>query len=296
MSSSLSCAALVAALALALAPAAGGAAPPGESAAPANAAPRSALQLAEQLRALGSNGDCAVEALRHAYQVPEERETGFERAALCLGLAGRHADARRLLLQLPQPVGPLTRYRLCWAEARLDGGPREDCGRVQPGGDRWAALATEMVVLHDLREGHWEAARRRLAAAAASDDPTLASWRAVDAALVERAARRKHRSPWVAGALSAVVPGLGRVYIGRWKDGLMSAILVGLPAGFAANGFSDNGVKSVRGWLLGTMASVLYVGNVYGSAVGAVAADRDADLLLRASADDLHAGRADPAE
>lgn len=260
------------------------------------AAPASALQLAEQLRALGSNGECAVEALRHAWQVPDEREPAFERAALCLGLAGRHADAQRLLLQLPAPLGAHTRYRLCWAQVRLDAGPREDCGRLQPDEDRWSALATEMVVLHDLRTGQWEEARRKLAAAAASDDPTLAAWRAVDGALVERAAHRRRRSPWVAGALSAVVPGLGRVYIGRWKDGLMSAILVGLPAGFAANGFADNGVKSVRGWLLGTMATALYVGNVYGSAVGAVAADRDADLALRAAADDLHAGRADPAE
>ncbi len=283
MIGSLAAAVLVTALAVAPATAAGG-------------TPPSALQLAEQLRALGSNGECAVEALRHSYQVPEERETGFERAALCLGLAGRHGDAQRLLLQLPAPLAPRTRYRLCWTQVRLDAGPREDCGRLQPGADRWSALATEMVVLHDLRTGSWEEARRRLAATAASDDPTLASWRAVDAALAERAAHRKRSSPWVAGALSAVVPGLGRVYIGRWKDGLMSAILVGLPAGFAANGFSDNGVRSVRGWLLGTVASVLYVGNVYGSAVGAVAADRDADMILRSSADDLHAGRADPAE
>ena len=260
------------------------------------AAPAGSLQLAEQLRALGNPADCAVEALRHAYQVPEEREAGFERAALCLGVAGRHADARRLLLQLPGPLTGRTGYRLCWAQARLDEGPGDACGRVPPGADRWSALATEMAVLHDLRTGRWEDARRRLATAAASDDPTLAAWRAVDAALLARADHRRRRSPWVAGALSAVVPGLGRVYIGRWKDGLMSALLVGLPAGFAAQGFSDAGVRSARGWLLGSLATVLYVGNVYGSAVGAVAADRDADEALRDAADDLHASRADPAE
>jgi hypothetical protein len=86
----------------------------------------------------------------------------------------------------------------------------------------------------------------------------------------------------VAGLLSAVVPGLGRVYLGRWEDGVMSLVLVGLPGGFAWDGFRERGVSSVRGWLLGSMAAFLYAGNIYGSAVGAEVVHQEAEKRLRA--------------
>jgi hypothetical protein len=266
-------------------------APP--AAVPEDAAASPSLRLAEQLRLVGSHRECAVEALRHAYLTPTDRERGFERAALCLGLAGRYVDAERLLRSLPAPQGPRTSFRLCWVQVRVDAGPAESCGAVSDESP-WLGRAAEMPVLHELRIGRWAEARQRLAAAPPTRDATLAAWRAVDGALADRALRLPRHSPWIAGALSAVVPGLGRIYIGRWQDGLMSAVLIGIPAGFAANGFAHDGTRSVRGWLLGTAAGILYVGNVYGSAVGAVKADRDADLALRGAAEELHLGRADP--
>jgi TM2 domain-containing membrane protein YozV len=102
------------------------------------------------------------------------------------------------------------------------------------------------------------------------------------------------KSPALAAALSMVVPGLGRVYIGRWPDGLMSFLLIGTTAFLAAQGFYAEGQGSVRGWILGGVAGLLYAGNVYGSAVGAVLQRRDAEAALMQEVDRAYERRLDP--
>ncbi len=254
----------------------------------------SSLDLAERLRLLGDHRGCAVEALRHAYLSPEDRERGFERAALCLGEDGRWAEAERLVGTLRQPRSAASLYRLCFTQVFLERGPGEECARDDgtAGADRLAAFAAYTPVMHAMRSGWWDEARRRLAAAPTST--VLAAWRTEDSQILAREAARRRRAPWLAGALSAAVPGLGRVYLGRWQDGLMSAVLVGVPAGFAASGFAANGVSSVRGWILGTLAGVLYVGNVYGSYVGVGVEERDAERRLQAEVELAYKARAEP--
>ncbi len=253
-----------------------------------------ALELAERLRQIGDRRGCAVEALRHAYLSPADRDRGFGRAALCLGESGRWAEAERLLVALGPQRSEAAEYRLCFTRVFLDPGPGEECGqdRGQTGAKRLALFAAYTPVMHAMRAGVWNEARRRLAAAEAS--PPLAAWRAEDERILARAEARPHRSPWLAGALSAVVPGLGRVYIGRWQDGLVSAVLVGVPAGFAANGFAHDGTSSVRGWILGTLAGILYVGNVYGSYVGVGVDERQAERRLRSEVELAYRARAEP--
>ncbi len=253
-----------------------------------------ALELAERLRQIGDRRGCAVEALRHAYLSPVDRERGFERAALCLGEGGRWAEAERLLVALGPRRSPATGFRLCFTRVFLDPGPGEECERPRSdtGADRLALFAAYTPVMHAMRSGAWSEARRRLAAA--DTTPVLSGWRAEDERILARAAARPHRSPWLAGALSAAVPGLGRVYIGRWQDGLMSAVLVGVPAGFAANGFAHDGTASTRGWILGTLAGVLYVGNVYGSWVGVGVEERQAERRLRSEVELAYRARAEP--
>jgi hypothetical protein len=250
------------------------------------------LELAARLRSLGSHVECAVEALRHAYLQPEDRERGFERAALCLTLAGRHADALRVMEGLGgPPATPRGRFRLCLAQAFAGPGPSPACDAG--GEDRLDRLAGETTVLHALRTLRLDEAARRLGQPA-PPDPLLATWRAEDLELLARARAVPRPSPWLAGALSAVVPGLGRVYIGRWEDGLMSLLLVGVPAAFSTNGFVHDGRGSVRGWILGSLAGVLYVGNVYGSAVGAGVATREAERRVLSEVEVAAARRLDP--
>jgi TM2 domain-containing membrane protein YozV len=150
---------------------------------------------------------------------------------------------------------------------------------------------------------HWHEARSQIVPGASaptsstwstSSDVTLSAWQQQDRELLRRYDALPRRSPLLAGALSAVIPGLGRVYLGRWPDGLLSFLLVGTTGALAAQGFHEEGRGSVRGWILGGVAALLYAGNVYGSAVGAVVQRREADDALMQEVDHAYQQRLDP--
>jgi len=80
-------------------------------------------------------------------------------------------------------------------------------------------------------------------------------------------------SPLGAGVLSAIVPGLGQFYQGRYWDGTQSLVIVGL-LGLTSVGLFRSQLREEDGqWLLpiatGTVTSVFYAANIYGAANGA---------------------------
>ncbi len=77
------------------------------------------------------------------------------------------------------------------------------------------------------------------------------------------------RSPFIAGFLSTVLPGTGRLYTGRVGDAFTSLILVGLTGWQTYDGFNRDGIASAKGWTLGTLGTIFYVGNIYGSVISA---------------------------
>ena len=79
----------------------------------------------------------------------------------------------------------------------------------------------------------------------------------------------KKKSPVLAGLFSAIVPGTGKVYAGRWKDGLISFLMTSTAAFVSVRGFNKN-PKNFFPWAMGTLAVVYYSGNVYGSAQAAL--------------------------
>ncbi len=91
----------------------------------------------------------------------------------------------------------------------------------------------------------------------------------------------RRRSPWVAGMLSAVVPGLGKVYLGRHLDAAMAFLLVGGNAWQAWRGFRRDGVESVQGWVFGGLAVGFYLGNVWGAVRAAHRFNHQIDEKLR---------------
>jgi hypothetical protein len=246
----------------------------------------SALELAERLRQIGSFSECAVEALREAYAQPAEREAGFDRAALCLSQAGRFEDARRLMLALEAgnpPLGHQGRLRLCLTEVFMSALEAPRCPAVAPSRPTHAldARANHTLVMRAVLSRRWGEGRALLAREAAGPpDAKLVRWQVEDRAFLERQASLPRKSAWIAGGLSAVVPGLGRVYVGRWPDGLFSFLVIGVVSGFAAHGFYEDGRTSVRGWILGSTAALLHVGNIYGSAVGALVQRRETEDTL----------------
>ncbi len=79
--------------------------------------------------------------------------------------------------------------------------------------------------------------------------------------------RLPYKSQALAGMMSSLVPGSGKMYAHRFKDGLYSMIVIGLTGWQAYDGFSKDGRRSARGWIYGTLSGVFYLGNIYGSVV-----------------------------
>lgn len=72
------------------------------------------------------------------------------------------------------------------------------------------------------------------------------------------------KSPTLASWLSAVLPGSGHAYAGKWRDGIMSFIINGV-FGYCIYDSFRNGNQSV-GWLLSGIELGWYSGNIYTAA------------------------------
>lgn len=83
--------------------------------------------------------------------------------------------------------------------------------------------------------------------------------------LSQEADELHYKSPFIAAAMSTVLPGSGKVYAGYWKDGLMSLIFTSLTAFQAYRGFKRKGTQSALGWIYGAIGTGFYIGNIYGS-------------------------------
>ena len=91
------------------------------------------------------------------------------------------------------------------------------------------------------------------------------------------------KSPLLAGFLSTALPGSGRVYVGRLNDALLTVFLLGVLGWGAYDGFSENGVSSRKGWALGTIGGIFYLGNIYGSVVAAQTHNRRTEAAFLAT-------------
>jgi tetratricopeptide (TPR) repeat protein len=77
-----------------------------------------------------------------------------------------------------------------------------------------------------------------------------------------------HKSKTIAGIYSTIIPGLGKVYCKRTVDGIQSLFSTAILGWQAYDGFHDDGVSSLKGWIFGTIGGLFYLGNIYGSIVG----------------------------
>ncbi len=75
------------------------------------------------------------------------------------------------------------------------------------------------------------------------------------------------KSPALAAIMSAVVPGLGKVYTENYGDGITAFLMIGVLTFLSIDNFQAN--HDFRGWLFAGIAAYFYVGNVYGSAASA---------------------------
>ncbi len=75
------------------------------------------------------------------------------------------------------------------------------------------------------------------------------------------------KNPTLAGIMSAVIPGAGKIYVGEWGDGIMALVTTGLFAFLAYDNFSAD--HNTRAWIFTGLGAFFYAGNVYGSVAAA---------------------------
>lgn len=77
----------------------------------------------------------------------------------------------------------------------------------------------------------------------------------------------EYKNPTTAALLSAILPGLGKIYTNNISDGITSLIATGLLTYLSINNFQND--HQFRGWLFAGLAAFSYAGNIYGSAASA---------------------------
>lgn len=78
---------------------------------------------------------------------------------------------------------------------------------------------------------------------------------------------QKRKSPFVAGMLSAVVPGLGKFYAGKKGQSLSTAAACFITGIVAAENLYRGGPKSPQFIITSTIFGFFYLGNIWGSAI-----------------------------
>ena len=75
----------------------------------------------------------------------------------------------------------------------------------------------------------------------------------------------KPKKKWIAGAASALVPGLGKIYTRHIGEGISSFLMVGSFAAITAENWYKRGFTNWKTILFGSIGTIFYIGNIYGS-------------------------------
>lgn len=77
----------------------------------------------------------------------------------------------------------------------------------------------------------------------------------------------KDKSPLLAGTLSALIPGAGKIYAGDLRSGISTFLIVGALGAMAAESWSELGGKDWRTITLTSLFGLFYSANIYGSVI-----------------------------
>jgi TM2 domain-containing membrane protein YozV len=75
------------------------------------------------------------------------------------------------------------------------------------------------------------------------------------------------KNPALAGVLSAIIPGSGKMYVGEWGDGITALVVTSLFAFLAYDNFRAD--HTTRAWIFTGLGAFFYAGNIYGSIASA---------------------------
>lgn len=83
----------------------------------------------------------------------------------------------------------------------------------------------------------------------------------------ERKTNPPYKKELLAGILSAIVPGSGKIYTEEYSDGITAFILTGLFTYLAYSNFDHK--HYTRAWIFSALGAGFYAGNIYGSVASA---------------------------
>lgn len=101
--------------------------------------------------------------------------------------------------------------------------------------------------------------------------------------LLEKGENLPEKNRFVSGMLSAVIPGSGKYYCERPMDGFHSFVTTGIATWQAYEGFKEDGIHSVKGWIFGVLGGLFYLGNIYGSVVAADIYNEEQETMFKIS-------------
>ena len=241
--------------------------------------PENVLLFAEQLYREADYWRAAAEYQRYLFLTSSPKDSILFRIGVCYQRLQDHGRAIHFFTEIPRLFSESDLLNSAYVQAaysHIAAGDHDSCeqlvagalGTEDPGIDRGSL--TCVLGLSYLLQRRWDWIAGLLDSLSLQGDEQDTS----SCLTKMRAARLAweslpHRSPFVAATLSAVVPGSGKIYSGRYVDGLTSFVLIGLAAWQASVGFNQGGVRSQRGWIYATVGGVLWAGNIYGSWVAA---------------------------
>lgn len=133
----------------------------------------------------------------------------------------------------------------------------------------------ELMSLNYMQTKEWDKAREFLNSSN-SDKKQLFS-------LLEKGETLPKKNKLASGLFSAIIPGSGKFYCNRPADGFHSFATVSLSCWQAYEGFEENGIHSVKGWIFGVLGGLLYLGNIYGSVVAADIYNEEQEIMFKLS-------------
>lgn len=241
-------------------------------------APENVRKFADFLYEQGDYLRAAGEYERYLFYQPQEGEQIRYRIALCYRFAGHTEQAiqnLRMLLRM-HPEGRFVSrayYQIgatYFLQDEFGESARflyETLPRITD--TRQHAEAEQLIGLSYLMQKQWAEAGEVFRTLQESEVASVSQKAIVYHNFTKAGTRLPTRSPLLAGILSTIIPGAGRLYTGRLSDALASVLLVGITGWQAYDGFQRDGLSSVKGWTLGTIGGIFYVGNIYGSALSA---------------------------
>lgn len=88
--------------------------------------------------------------------------------------------------------------------------------------------------------------------------------------IAKRSYEAKRKKPWLATAMSVVIPGAGKAYSGYWGDAAISFLFTASSSFFAYRAFQKYGNNNIYPWIIGGLAVSYYTANIYGGNRAAV--------------------------